>query len=281
MNIPFDIIPSDAGTSVFDVVKDLSTLNQQAIVRPSNPADGVSGFLFDITGDESFDLQSDITDHYVEGNYAIQDQIALKPETFTVRGMVAELVNLVPTNTRQAPTYDPLPPIPDMLPTLSPEAEETQTNSVADTELEETAIADTQSLYGLYEGLGVQGRIGTRQSRAFGYFYQLWKGRQLCTVETPWGLMTDMAILSVKFDQSEETKFKTDITVTFKKLRFARTTTVSVGELAGRLSFQKAEVAENGKVSAKELGANTSKVLARLGGLSGIPKGTFAPAVGP
>ena len=48
---------------------------------------GIGGLAFDIFEEHKVELQSDITDHYVEDNTAIQDQIANRPLKFTLRGI--------------------------------------------------------------------------------------------------------------------------------------------------------------------------------------------------
>lgn len=78
----------------------------------------------------------------------------------------------------------------------------------------------------------------TRQTSAFLYFYALWKGRQLFSVETAWGIWTNMAILSLRAEQPEESNSSTNFTVVFKKIHIAETVTVQLGNLAGRNAFQ-------------------------------------------
>lgn len=105
-----------------------------------------------------------------------------------------------------------------------------------------TAAATTPpsapSMYSYYAGLANSDRKGTAQARAVGFFYQMWLGRQLWTIETPWGLFRDMVLLSGDFEQPEETLSATTMTVTFQKMRFANPASVSVGQLAGRAVFQ-------------------------------------------
>jgi hypothetical protein len=48
--------------------------------------------VFDIATDWSVELNSDITDYYVEDNTAVQDHIALKPKMVTISGYQGELV---------------------------------------------------------------------------------------------------------------------------------------------------------------------------------------------
>ena len=61
----------------------------------------VSGFLFDVKGRDELTLASNITDHYVENNSAIQDHIALKPITIRLNGFVGELKNSYDVSTWQ------------------------------------------------------------------------------------------------------------------------------------------------------------------------------------
>ncbi len=80
----------------------------------------------------------------------------------------------------------------------------------------------------------------TRQSAAVGYFLEMWRGRMLFSVETPWGLMESMAILNVRPEQPEDTRTGTNFSITFKKVRIAKSVTVNLGQLAGRTPFQAA-----------------------------------------
>lgn len=96
----------------------------------------------------------------------------------------------------------------------------------------------SNSLNQVYEAKQPTPPKRTRQTSAFLYFYSLWKGRQLFSVETPWGLWTNMAILTLRAEQSEETKSSTNFTVVFKKIHIADTVTVQLGNLAGRNAFQ-------------------------------------------
>lgn len=48
--------------------------------------------LFDVIDDETLTTEAAITDNYVEGNFAIQDHIAIKPKIYRLRGCVGEIV---------------------------------------------------------------------------------------------------------------------------------------------------------------------------------------------
>jgi hypothetical protein len=96
--------------------------------------------------------------------------------------------------------------------------------------------ADSETVYDYFAAKGVDETQA--QAAAFAYFYQCWKGKMIFTLETPWGFITDMAILNCRAEQPEETADETTFTVTFKKIRIAGKAAVSTGTLAGRATFQ-------------------------------------------
>lgn len=241
-------VPTDS-PSVFDALNTL-VLNQSqlAIVRPNNPPPGIAGFLFDLVNDDGAELESDITDHYVEENVPVQDMIALRPEIVTVSAQIAELVKRMPTVARVAPTTNPLPNIGGLEPALSPGAQAQQDATTQATADDNAAVTSAQSLYGYYNARLPQQPNQTKQSVIYGYFYQLWKGRQLFSVETPWGFFTNMAILSISARQPEQSKSVSEFNITFKKIRTVRSVIVTPGLLAGRAVFQQAPITQNGTV---------------------------------
>ena len=52
--------------------------------------------LFHIEGENNGVFESDITDHYIEDNTTIVDQIGLRPEVITVTGFIGELNDVLP-----------------------------------------------------------------------------------------------------------------------------------------------------------------------------------------
>lgn len=238
-----NIVPTDQ-PSVYLGLDKLSTLEKNSIVRPNNPPPGIAGFLFDIPLEESIQIESDITDNYVEDNTAIQDQVALKPEIVTVRGLVGELVQTKDQIDNINAQPNPLPLNAD----LEPEYTEIQQTEFADDEAtaaqDVASQTDSQSLDNYFED---RTPITTgKQTKAFAYFYQLWKGRQLMTVDTPWGFFTDMVIQSLRVSQDAASKMESDFTLVFKKMRFAQEVVISSGQLAGRCALQSTTQTNNG-----------------------------------
>lgn len=102
------------------------------------------------------------------------------------------------------------------------------------------AAGAASSLYEYYLNRSQVQPGQTAQSLALGYFYQMWLARGLFSVETPLGIINDMAILKVRAEQPEETRDATNFSVEFKRVRIARAVTVNLGQLAGRNAFQAA-----------------------------------------
>lgn len=238
---------------------------QYAIVRPDNPPPGIAGFLFDVVEDDSSDLESDITDYYIEDNTSIQDHIALRPETVTISGKTAELVRASVQNKPISRINNPLPLVPGMTPELTPEAEQNELAAQAETEQGQNAVTSTQSLWGYYNANSPQQPNQTKQSYIYGYFYQLWKGRQLCTVETPWGFFTNMAIQSISATQGAETRVVSSFSITFKKIRVATAIVINPMDRAGRAYPQASPVVSSGFLGQQSLSLlNVSQILNKI-----------------
>lgn len=241
-------VPTDS-PSIFAALNTL-VLNraQLAIVRPDNPPPGIAGFIFDVVNDDGSELESDITDHFTEENNSVQDHIALRPEIVTVSGSIAEVVRAMPTAKRITAVTNPLPIIPSLTPVLAPGAEAAQVATVETAAQEQASITTTQSLYGYYQSRLPQQPNQTKQQVAYGYLYQLWKGRQLFSVETPWGFFTNMAVQSIAARQGPDSRFVSDFDITFKKIRTVKSITIVPGLLAGRATFQWAPTTQNGTI---------------------------------
>lgn len=243
-----NVVPTDQ-PSVFAALNTLVLNSSQlAIVRPNNPPPGIAGFVLDLVGEESAELDSDIPDHYIEDLTAVQDTIALRPEIVNVSGQIAELVKTILSAAPVTPPGNPLPIVPGLQPELTPGAAAVQATQDQSQASDEAAVQSTQSLYGYYTSRSPQQPNQTKQSQIYGYLYQLWRGRQLCSVETPWGFFENMALLYVRARQSEDSKYISDFEITFKKIRTARSVTITPGLLAGRATFQQAPITQNGTI---------------------------------
>jgi hypothetical protein len=227
------ILPLSTVQSIYDA---LSASQTVALVQPDNPPPGISGFLFDIPTEENSELTSLITDHWLESNISVQDNIALAPVRVTLRGLVAELVYTPPNTQNSAAPAAVLPANSTMQPQFSPGTTQAMAASNAQTSGESQSVSAVNSPYQYYAALNLLGGtgVGSRQINAFSYFQQLWSGRMLCTVQTAYGYWTNMAIESVRATSPEETRYVSEFTVVFKQINIAGGISVNSGQLAGR-----------------------------------------------
>jgi hypothetical protein len=203
----------------------IANVVNQFIVRPTGglTTSGINGFVFDILGEEEITMESEITDHYVEDNYAIQDHIAQKPIRYVCKGYIGELINLFPSTLLSILTdIQILDAVPGFGPVFSAQATQVYAELASQGNQSNNVISQAQSVYALLSGAST---TATRQQNAFVTFSNFWSNRQLCTIETPWGVLYNMAIERVAPMQNENTSIISEFTVSFKQIRLATTLT--------------------------------------------------------
>ena len=185
--------------------------------------------LFHYEGDQAIQLQSDITDHYVEDNTSKQDQIGLKPERYTTRGFIGELNDVIPEEAIALKTIaDKLTVMSGYTPelTIAGLVAYNQAKQIYDTALSVSEAYQTVAKWKTNKlGFGTT-KPQTKQAQQYQLFYGYWASRTLFTLQTPWTIMDDMAIESLKVLQGEDSESVSDFEITFKKMRFASTTEV-------------------------------------------------------
>lgn len=201
------------------------------IVTPLN-AFGLGGFLFDVEGETASDLSSEITDHYLEDNVAVQDHIALKPQTVTLSGYVGELVyeGGAPSSITLQKAVQKLTILNSYLPTLSKAAQQIQSSlslssleftpegiaSRASTLLTSPTLNNVVDLWALTKNINP---AASKQQKAFTYFKALQEQKLLISLQTPFEFITNMAVMSVSAIQDEKSKYMSDFSITLKKIR--------------------------------------------------------------
>lgn len=218
------------------------------IVRPTaDPSQqGIAGFVFDIMDTERVTLRSEITDHYIEENVAIQDHIALHAEMITLRGFIGELNDIPPFSlTAIADTIPRLTLLDEYIPGFTAQATQVYNALSLVQALAGNALQQAQTLYGIFTQKSI---TATRQQNAFNYFYSLWNTRQIFSVETPWTIFENMAIDNVEPVQNGDTNMVTDFNITFKKIRTIQTLVTRPSQVASaRAADLVAAVANKGK----------------------------------
>ena len=221
---------------------------QNAPVKNGETTPQVDPVLFHYEGENSISLESDITDHYVEDNTTVQDQIALRPETINVHGYIGELNNVVPK------ALEPLKTIADKLTIVDAYTPALSTTALLAfnqaTQLYAVGVNAANSAISAWNSLTGAPQNQNKQQIAFQQFYGYWKNRTLFTVQTPWAIFQNMAIRSLRAVQDADTRVITDFEISFKQMRFASTITSLVlpqsQRSQGRLSTQSAATVDLG-----------------------------------
>ena len=235
--------------------------------------------LFNYEGEQVSTLTADVTDHFIENNTAIQDQVAIRPSMLTVHGFVGELNDIAPAALQPLKlAADKLSSIGAYTPELSATAliaynEAKLLYDVAAT-VASSAISTWASINGgANTGTAViNGSNGnaiidpitgkpltqnqTKQQIYYQQFYGYFNNRTLFTIQTPWAVFQDMIILSLRAIQEADTRTITDFEITFKQLRFASTSLAKTGlydnnNFQGRASAQGADQVDQGTTTLK------------------------------
>ena len=220
-----------------------------------NPSLKSQTLVFHYEGEQTVSLESDVTDHFIEDNTSVQDQVALRPEIITTHGFIGDLNN-VPANAALAALQiaaNALTSVSGYLPGLSVTALEAYNTAVL---ANSTITAATQSAVSAYNSLSGNGGESvingnsitltgnqTPQQQYFQQFYAYWATRTQFTVQTPWAIFQNCIIKNLRAIQDADTRTITDFEVTFKVLRFASTQTVVSSSLLGNQSGRAANQA--------------------------------------
>lgn len=227
------------GLSLITATKALISSSDKAGFPP-----GISGFLFDIPQTEEINHQANITDHFTERNFTIQDHIAINPVKITLTGQIGDVVvtkSKLEQFTQQI--LDRLTPLGVLSPAQSQSARQAL-NEIQRLKSAATAVANQfNDIAGLFSDDAGQ----TAQQKAYNTLAGMFLNRKKLSVETPWGTFPDMAIESFSVSQDENSTNTTDITVTFKEIRTV-STRLTTGTLsqAERRQAQDAPVVDKG-----------------------------------
>ncbi len=261
-------------TTTATALSNLILVNPQATIgyQPQNAinpdgsestAQPPPSFLFDYEGEQSAQLESDITDHYIEDNTAIQDQITLKPVVISTHGFIGELNDIAPAVLAPVKAIaDKLTIVSAYTPALSASALIAYNTAFQLYQVAQNAINSSVAAWSSINGTGGESVISgsstnpislapnqNKQQKAFQQLYGYWQNRTLFTVQTPWAVFQNMAIKSMRPIQDSETRFITNFEMSFKQIRFAETQTVSgtIGtNQQGRASLQAAGITDLG-----------------------------------
>lgn len=222
---------------------------------------GPPSLIFHYEGEQTATFSSDITDHFLEDNTAVQDQISLKPVIVTTHGFIGELNNVPPQALQLLQqSLNTLTAIGSYSPSLTASSLLAYNKAFATYQLaanlQNAAVSAISSLGGSTGesvfGNSSQGITTTavNQNQQQKYFQQLigyWQTRTLFTIQTPWVIFQNMVIQSCRAIQDGETKEITDFEISWKQMSFANSSTSNVTQ--GRAQAQTAPLTNNGNVA--------------------------------
>ena len=201
----------------------LSNVVNQFIVRPTGSAGfiGTEGFVFDVIGDEEVSFDADITDHYVESNYSIQDHIALRPPRFTLSGFVGELGDIFSNSFLNIlTTVQSMSAIGEYELPFASQATQVYGKIAGIASQVGTVLNQASNAYQVLTGASTS---TSKQQRAYNYFVKLYTDRTLCQVQTPWAVWSSMAIESIRIVQKADNNMISEFSVSFKQIRIVKT----------------------------------------------------------
>ena len=219
---------------------------------------GLGGFVFDIEGETQISLTADITDHFTEANFSVQDHIALKPKKVKLDTYVGELVYYGKggKNTPIEKLARKLVTINSYLPALTSAA--SQAKSFLDGSQQDITFAGVTNtalnIYGLVKNITPP---LPKQQQAYQYFKALYESKTLMSLQTPFEFCTNMAIESITAVQDEDTKFISNFAITLKEIRMVSTISINPTIADGRADLQDAIDLQKGTVSGVDIDYDT------------------------
>lgn len=231
----------------------VSNVVNNAIVRTLGSPNllGVSGFMFDILDDEEITAECDITDHYVEANYAIQDHIALRPIRFTLRAYVGELSENVQQSLQNLySNAQGIATLGGILPGFNAQDAQFYSNIQSTATQTVNAINSVASLGALF---GLTSTTATKQQSAFQFFLNMRNSRQLCTVETPFAVFENMAIERIVALQNGNNRYIGEFTITFKEIKTVQSISLS-SPIASTASANSGSISNTDTVASNRVG---------------------------
>lgn len=215
-------------------------------------------FKLDIVGEETLTADNDVTDHYVESNTAYQDQIARRPKVYTISGEVGELVWYQKDTSSQlvGQVAQRLEGVASFLPAQSRSFRQMRNKAIKAAQWVDTASNVVSRLSNFASeikrdenGEEVSSRSITNQEQAY---IRLLAYRDdvvtPLTIKTPWGILKDYVITSLKFTQPKDTKDKSIISITLKEFRTTSVATVKfdINKYQGVAGLERQPNVDNG-----------------------------------
>lgn len=235
-------------------------------------ATGIAGFKFNVPKTEQVRFENEITDHYVESNYAIQDHIARKPVVITLSGLVGDyfysvneiedlLALITPTITL---VRELIPQITSVVQKQKINFSNEQRQKLIKQEDGSYKINvngkqneyefNTMDLFTLFQSLY---KMKSAQTRAFLFFEAMWKSGARFSVETTWKRYDNMVVQSITPKRDNNADI-TEFTVVCKQIEFVSSKVETIEEYKNRTQLQKAQATNKGAVKGTPISLDNS-----------------------
>lgn len=212
---------------------------------------GINGFVFDVESQDEISAEADATDHYVEANYAVQDHIALRPKTITLKGFVGELKDTaINAGLGILTRIQSLGDIGGLAPDFGAQATQTYNRIWSVVSRVDSYINQANNLSTIFDD---KTTTSTKQKAAFEKLASFRDARELCTVTTPFGIFKNMAIIRMSAIQRDESAILSDFTVTLKEIRTVDSIIKQPKVASGRAAQALSSVLDMGQVTGKPL----------------------------
>lgn len=210
---------------------------------------------FGIENSQGIQIQSSITNNYTEANVAINDHWAIQPITFSLTGIIGELVytpteRFLEKNVKSVTKY--LDGLTAISPTLDSYTRAVENVAKAiDDSLEQYRQTIRNALLNI--NFFESSILSTNARYIYERIMSLINCRQLVTVKTIWGDLTNMAITSFNVKQ-DTNRYKTDVEIKMQQWRDVLTITrpATAQEKSEFAQNQLSETTEHGVASTQD-----------------------------
>jgi hypothetical protein len=234
--------------------------------------EGISGWVFDIPTGESIDLDSDITDHYVESGFFVTDHAVIKPIIITLSGLKGEVLY---TGPKKDSVQNALNVATSVLGSVTAymgplTAQASQKLSALSNEVSYAAgqaAAIKKRASNLIKYFSGEDASKNLQQKAFLDISSIMRSKQIVTVQTPWNFFGNMMIKTISVNQDQDSNDFTTFSITLKEMRIVdtKTTTFDSGTYASAIDAQSADAANVGQTQGSETKKSTLYSIATPG----------------
>ena len=226
---------------------------------------------FGINTGNSFQKKSQITTHYTEENNAINDHWAIEPIQYSLSGLIGEIIYR-PSKTWANKVESTIKNYVQPLSVLSPTFD-SYTQSVVNLSqaIEESYKRYEQTAKKALRSIGIGENVATcNQKKVAEELNKLVDNRQLIRIYTPYGELSNMAIVSVNINQ-ENSKFQSTLEITLQEWKetASETREATEHEKSELAKIQSAVTSSLGQASTVDEDVNKT-LASRILGVGGV-----------